>query len=351
MPELRVVIPTLDEAETLPGLLEDLAAQQGVILEVVVADGGSSDATMALARAHGALCRSAPRGRARQMNAGAVGHRGGWLLFLHADSRLTHHHQLAVALADMHRCAGPTDAGHFALSFVGRNGPARGFLYRFMAAKTRSGRRYTINGDQGLLMPCVLFERLGGFDERLGFLEDQRMIAAIRRRGHMHCLAHPLETSTRRFVVEGPGRRYALMGLIMAMYSLDVPAFFDRAPGLYAEQARAERLVLRPYLALSARLVAEAAWPDIGCGLWRFVSLLTGQGWQLVLAAEILVGRDPAGTGRASPALRVEALIDHPLTRLLLFCLLLPVVFGTAVWLKWRDALGGPEPRPGTPDS
>ena len=99
-PELSIVIPTLNEAFALPLLLEDLARQQGVAFEVIVTDGGSSDATCQCAHAlfaSGGLmgaCHVGPSGRGRQMNAGASLANSEWLLFLHADSRLGDTHQL-----------------------------------------------------------------------------------------------------------------------------------------------------------------------------------------------------------------------------------------------------------------
>jgi len=88
-PLLSVIIPTLDEAANLPSILADLRAQQGIGLEIIVADGGSRDVTRELAARYGAILVAAPPGRGRQMNAGALAASGGFLLFLHADSRLT----------------------------------------------------------------------------------------------------------------------------------------------------------------------------------------------------------------------------------------------------------------------
>ena len=93
-----VIIPSLDEVATLPGVLGALAAQEEPDLEVVLADGGSRDGTIALFRdltrewpARGWSTRvvtTARTGRALQMNAGARASTGDVLLFLHADTRL-----------------------------------------------------------------------------------------------------------------------------------------------------------------------------------------------------------------------------------------------------------------------
>ena len=87
-PELSVVIPCLNEAARLPLLLADLHRGE-LELEILLADGGSSDATPQVAGQSGArLIKIHPPGRGRQLRAAANQARGDWLLFLHADSRL-----------------------------------------------------------------------------------------------------------------------------------------------------------------------------------------------------------------------------------------------------------------------
>ena len=82
---LSVVIPAIDEQEHIAATVA--CALEGGAAEVVVADGGSTDGTRELAARAGALVIEAPRGRARQMNAGALHASGDALLFLHADTR------------------------------------------------------------------------------------------------------------------------------------------------------------------------------------------------------------------------------------------------------------------------
>ncbi len=85
---LSIIMPVLNEAE---GIAAALAALQGFRargVEVIVADGGSADDTIELARPFADKVVSAPRGRAVQMNAGAAVARGDVLLFLHADTQL-----------------------------------------------------------------------------------------------------------------------------------------------------------------------------------------------------------------------------------------------------------------------
>jgi rSAM/selenodomain-associated transferase 2 len=284
---LSVIIPTLDEAGTLPALLADLHAQTGLVLQIIVADGGSRDGTPGLALAAGAQLQTSPRGRARQMNAGRRLATAAHLLFLHADSRLPDPQLLARALASLQACADPRVAGHFGLRFI-RHQPGRERFYRFLEAKTRSQRPGTINGDQGLLLRASWFDQLGGFDESLPYLEDQHFAATVFRYGRWLLLPGELHTSARRFEQEGHGRRYALMGLMSAMHTLGLRAFFDAAPGIYVAQSETHELRLGPYLRLAARLIVTRPrcwWPLLRLGL--------ANAWQLGLALRIRLGRHP----------------------------------------------------------
>jgi glycosyltransferase involved in cell wall biosynthesis len=82
---ISVVIPTLNEAPVLPSLLAALHAER-TEHETIVVDGGSRDATVGIAREHGARVVAAPAGREIQLCAGVREARGDILLFLHADS-------------------------------------------------------------------------------------------------------------------------------------------------------------------------------------------------------------------------------------------------------------------------
>ncbi len=113
---VSVVIPTLEAADRIGPCLGALGAavMEGVIHEVIVADGGSADAIAEVAEAVGARLVTAPRGRGKQLAAGARAARGDWLLFLHADTVLAPGWGAAVLA---HVRARPERAGYFALRF------------------------------------------------------------------------------------------------------------------------------------------------------------------------------------------------------------------------------------------
>lgn len=328
--ELSVVIPTLNEAAALPALLDQLARQEGMKCEVIVADGGSGDDTAAVARAAGARVVSAPRGRGAQMNAGARVATGAHLLFLHADSGLGSARQLREALDALKaRVAveGPRCAGHFALRFV-RKRAGRDLFYRYLEEKTALNRPGTINGDQGLLLPAQYFRELGGFDERLPFLEDQRIAARIFESGRWHLLPGPLLTSARRFETEGAYRRYTAMSLIMGLHAAGADAFFARADEIYAPQDRAAPLRLGAQLARVRRVLAAAGWRGGLRILWRAGRYARQNSWQPFFWCDV-ARRRHLGPGR-NPLLAFHDRVVGPLTDNVVFDALVTV--GIAVW-------------------
>lgn len=258
---LSVVIPAIDEAASLPPLLHQLRGQRGVELELILADGGSRDGTRRLARELGARVVDAPAGRGRQMNRGAAAARGDWLLFLHADSGLVEAEQLARALAALRRRIARVGhdrvAGHFRLRFR-RQQQGSDLAYRYYEEKSALNRPECTNGDQGMLLSHRFFDRLGGFDEGLWFLEDQRLAETIRSRGEWITLPGHLTTSARRFEREGLRNRMILSALIMNFHAIGMEAFFHRAATVYRNQGDTGRLRLTPLFRLVDDLNREA---------------------------------------------------------------------------------------------
>jgi rSAM/selenodomain-associated transferase 2 len=192
-PLVSIVIPVLDEQRELPALLDALAALPGD-WELVVVDGGSRDATVALARSHPATpnVHETRGGRAAQMNAGARVATGDVLLFLHADSRLPL--DAHASLARAWRTDG-VDGGNFALRFDGGTTFERvlGAVYR---AQRRHGFYY---GDSSVWVTREAFERLGGYRE-IAIMDDYDFVRRLERGpGATRCLPGPATTSSRRW--------------------------------------------------------------------------------------------------------------------------------------------------------
>ena len=161
---LSVVIPTLDAARDLPASLAaiDAARGSGLLREIVVADGGSADATAAIAQAAGARVVPAPRGRGSQLGAGAAAAEGEWLCFLHADTRPGPRWCEVVARFIADRANGER-AGYFRFRLDDEAAAARR-LERMVAWRSRVlGLPY---GDQGLVIAKRFYTGLGGFPAR-----------------------------------------------------------------------------------------------------------------------------------------------------------------------------------------
>ncbi len=223
-PLVSILVPTLDEARALPALLDHLAALPGR-WEVVVADGGSRDATRALARAHavGPEVIEVRGGRAAQCNAAAAGARGDVLLFLHADSRLPP--DAHASLARAWRAPGVA-GGNFALAFDGGGRFAR-VLGEVYARRRRRGLYY---GDSSVWVRREDFARLGGYRE-LAIMDDYDFVRRLERAGETRCLPGPALTSSRRWRAMGIGRTVLAWLAIRWLYLAGVRP--DRLARLY----------------------------------------------------------------------------------------------------------------------
>jgi len=233
-PLLGVVIPTLNEEAYLPALLSDLA-RLPIPHRVVVADGGSLDASREVARRAGAEAVETPRGRARQMNAGAALLDTPWLLFLHADSRIPE--ETGAAMAEWIRDPPPEEAGHFRFQLDG-GGWTRWIIEG--GQRVREGLSGLAYGDQGLLLSRERFLAVGGFPE-LPLMEDVEMVRRLRRNGGLARVPAPLVTSARRYREEGWIRAWLRNATILLLHGLGVPTrvlvrwYPPRAAGLVGE--------------------------------------------------------------------------------------------------------------------
>ncbi len=339
-PDLSIVIPVLDEAENLPRLFQALAEQRGIVLEIIVVDGGSADNSANISKAHGVVVLQSAPGRGLQMNAGAARASADWLLFLHADTLPSYAGQFRDALAQIQACNTSRVAGHFALEFE-RQQRKNTLLYRYMQEKTASHRRHTINGDQGLLVTRAWFFELGSFDTRLAFLEDQRIAVKVHEYGRWLMLPGHLITSARRFETEGAKTRYILMAIIMAMYAIDLREFFTRAPRVYEAQSATGRLLLTPYFRCLRAIMRDFGWRK-STQCWVQVGhFVLAESWQLFFIIDValrpLLGKDryPATTFHD----RIFAPLTHHRFGAWVTCgLVFVYTMGVlAPWYRWRE--------------
>jgi rSAM/selenodomain-associated transferase 2 len=201
-PMLSIVIPTLNSERTLGPTLEALVpgALSGLVSQLVISDGGSDDATLAIADAVGADVVTGDRGRGAQLARGAEAARGHWLMFLHADT------VLAPGWPDKVRQF--IDAGDA--------GRAASFRYRLDDRRMRARVVEKVvavrclvamlpYGDQGLLISRSLYDQLGGYRPMV-LMEDVDLVRRIGRR-RLSVLAHDAVTSAERYRHGGYLRR------------------------------------------------------------------------------------------------------------------------------------------------
>ena len=205
-PVLSIVIPALNEAAGLEATLQALQPLRLRGVELVLADGGSSDSTPTLAQPWVDAVVDAPRGRALQMNAGAARARASVLLFLHADTRLPPLADVLVLQAVQRSDKGAC-WGRFDVRIEGR-----AWMLRVVAAlmNLRSRASGIATGDQAIFITRGAFERVGGFPEQ-ALMEDIEISRRLKRLGRPACLRARVSTSGRRWEQRGVWRTIVLM--------------------------------------------------------------------------------------------------------------------------------------------
>ena len=213
MPRVSIIVPALDEASGIAAALEALQPLRAAGAELVVVDGGSRDATRAIAAPLADRLVEAPRGRAAQMNAGARASGGEILLFLHADTRLPPGAREAVA-EGLERTR--RDWGRFDVAIAGAD-PLLVMVALLMNARSRLTGIAT--GDQAIFVRRDAFEAAGGYPE-IPLMEDVALSRRLGRRSRPLCLRQRVLTSGRRWERQGTLRTIFLMWRLRLEYAL-----------------------------------------------------------------------------------------------------------------------------------
>jgi rSAM/selenodomain-associated transferase 2 len=224
--QLSIVVPMLNEERAIARTLASLrAGAPGA--EIIVVDGGSRDLSVERARPLADRVIQAPRGRARQMNAGARDARGGVLAFVHADTLVppTFASDIADALSDS-----VTVGGRFDVELSDR-----AFVYRLIGAliSLRSRLSRTATGDQAIFVRRGVFESLGGYRE-IDICEDLDFARRLKRKGPVACVRSRVVTSARRWREHGVARTVFTMWAIRLAFLCGVPP--ARLGRLYADR-------------------------------------------------------------------------------------------------------------------
>lgn len=211
--EVSIVVPVLNEAAGIEDCVRRLR-RDFPSCELVVVDGGSTDATATLAARHARVVTSPP-GRGRQLNAGARVTTGAVLWFVHADCVVP-----PVALpAVLSALADPAVVGGgLRLAFDQRSA---GLTWLAWSSNQRARKLGWIFGDQALFVRRTVFDTLGGFPE-LPLMEDLEFSRRLRRAGRLTVLPATCTASARRLVAHGPWRMTVLMQVLKAQYLLGV---------------------------------------------------------------------------------------------------------------------------------
>ncbi len=212
---LSIVLPVLNEANGIVTALQTLAPLRARGHELIVVDGGSHDDTPALCRPLADSVLTSPRGRARQMNAGAAAARGAVLLFLHADTTLPPGAD-ALLLGALQAGAA---WGRFDVRIAGRSAMFP-IIARLMNARSRWSGIAT--GDQAMFVTRAAFDRLGGFPDQ-PFMEDVELSHRLRAVGRPACLRARVTTSGRRWEARGVWRTIFLMWRLRWRYWRGTP--------------------------------------------------------------------------------------------------------------------------------
>jgi rSAM/selenodomain-associated transferase 2 len=216
MKSIAIIVPVLNEAENLPALITQLSTFNQPEDELVIVDGGSTDKTLEILADMNLQTISSPKGRALQMNAGALYSDTDILLFLHADTELP-----ANALVMIREViADGAGWGRFNVKISGPHSMLKVIAF-FMNCRSRL--THIATGDQGIFVRRELFNAVGGFPEQ-PLMEDIEISKRLKKISPPVCLSAKLITSGRRWQKHGICKTILLMWRLRFAYWRGVPA-------------------------------------------------------------------------------------------------------------------------------
>lgn len=221
-PTISIIIPVLNEAAGIIQTLQRLQTYRTQGAEIIVVDGGSEDGTLHVARSWADTVTTSPRGRGRQMNAGAVLAQGRILLFLHADTLLPPSALTSIIAV--------IDKGALWGRFNVRiDGALCGLGVVAFMMNWRSRLTGIATGDQAIFVTRDAFLRQGGFAE-IPLMEDISFSRVMRKESHPACLSEKVLTSGRRWEKNG------LLRTILMMWWLRLRFFLGASPNTLARK-------------------------------------------------------------------------------------------------------------------
>lgn len=213
---LSVIIPTFNEAENIAALIDSLQKNNhDELIEIIIADGHSTDDTVvAAARAGAKVLVSPNKGRGSQMNYGASLAKATVLYFLHADSLPPTGYADKIA----EQIKNGYSIGCFRLQFDIAN-----WFLKANAWFTRFDYNAFRFGDQSLFVLKDVFIKAGGFNEKLIVMEDQEIIHRLKKYGKFKVMPQAVITSARKYTANGIYKMQGIFFLIYLLYKTGVP--------------------------------------------------------------------------------------------------------------------------------
>jgi rSAM/selenodomain-associated transferase 2 len=220
---VSIIIPTLNEASTLEFYLLALQPYRQYC-EIIVVDGGSADATVAIAMPYADKVLTAGAGRAKQMNVGAKYAQGEILLFLHADTLLP-----AGGLALVQQAITPKRQwGRFDVALQGKQPFLKVIAF---CMNWRSRLTGIATGDQGIFVGRRAFQAVNAYTEQ-ALMEDIELCTKLSRLSPPKCLSVKVTSSARRW------EQFGILKTILLMWSLRLRYFLGESPETLAQLYR-----------------------------------------------------------------------------------------------------------------
>ena len=189
---ISVIIPTFNEAENIENLIQHLSQNQHkTAIEIIVSDGGSTDTTLAIAKAAGAKAILSPqKGRAAQMDFAALQAKGNVLYFVHADTKppVTYFEDIKEALQQGY------NLGRYLSKY-----DSKSWLLKLNAALSRLDTFAGMGGDQTLFITKKLYQQCGGFNTSMKIMEEFEFCARARKIGKYKIIKKPVLISARKY--------------------------------------------------------------------------------------------------------------------------------------------------------
>lgn len=210
--KLSIIVPVLNEGVGLNPFLAALP-QSDQEIEIILADGGSTDGSIMAVDADVSHIVNCGKGRATQMNAGAAVASGEYLLFLHADTYLPAEFK-SLVLAD------EPVWGRFDVRLSGEHRAFR--MIEFMM-NWKSRTTGICTGDQAIFLKRTLFESMGGY-ALIPLMEDIELTGRLSKMSEPACISTKLITSSRRWEEKGILKTMLLMWYLRIRYATGTSA-------------------------------------------------------------------------------------------------------------------------------